>query len=60
MSESIVTKSMNDFSDLYEIAKKNEKIMNEGRNAVEFFKRMGLIVEPIESNLGRPPKGGRK
>ena len=51
---------MDDFADLYEVAKKNEKIMNEGRSAVEFFKRMGLIVAPIQPigdrPRGRPPK----
>lgn len=60
MSESIATKSMDDFADLYEAAKRNEKIMNEGRSAVEFFKRMGLIVAPIQPSgdrpRGRPPK----
>ena len=58
MSE--ITKTMHDFADLYEVAKKNEKIMNEGRNAVEFFKHMGLIVAPIQPigdrPRGRPPK----
>jgi len=55
-----ITKAMNDFADLYEIAKKNEKIMNEGRRAVDYFKAMGLIVPPVKSNRGRPSKGGSK
>ena len=55
-----ITKAMNDFADLYEIAKKNEKIMNEGRRAVDYFKAMGLIVPPVKSNRGRPAKGVRK
>jgi hypothetical protein len=50
------SKSMDDFSDLYEQAKRNEKIMKEGREAVEFFKRKGLIEEPLKSNRGRPRK----
>jgi hypothetical protein len=50
------SKSMDDFSDLYERAKRNEKIMKEGRKAVEFFKHKGLIVEPVRSNRGRPRK----
>jgi hypothetical protein len=50
------SKSMDDFSDLYEQAKRNEKIMKEGRKAVEFFKRKGLIEEPLKSNRGRPRK----
>ena len=55
-----ITKAMNDFADPYEVAKANEKIMNEGRRAVDYFKAMGLIVPPVKSNRGRPAKGGSK
>jgi hypothetical protein len=53
-----ISKAMDDFADLYEIAKANEKIMNEGRRAVDYFVAMGLIVPPVKSNRGRPARGG--
>jgi len=50
------------FSDLYEKALANKKIMDEGRKAALLFKKIGWLQEPRRTKTGRAsyPTYGKK
>jgi len=60
MSEA--THAINKFSDLYESAMRNHKLMEEGRQAVAHFRRLGLIKDARRTKTGRAsyPTYGKK
>ena len=60
MSEA--THAINEFSDLYESAMRNHKLMEEGRQAVAHFQRLGIIKDArrTKTGLASYPTYGKK
>jgi hypothetical protein len=52
----------NKFADLYESVMRNRKLMEEGRQAVDHFRRLGLIKDARRTKTGRAsyPTYGKK
>ena len=54
--ESISSNVVDKFEQLFEKVKKNEKTMQEGRDAALLFQSLGWIVRPEPVKPGRKPK----
>ena len=57
-----ISQTANEFADLYESVMRNKKIMEEGRQAVLHFRKLGLIKDARRTKTGRAsyPTYGKK
>lgn len=57
-----ISQTANQFADLYESVMRNKKIMEEGRQAVLHFRKLGLIKDARRTKTGRAsyPTYGKK
>ena len=57
-----ISQTANQFADLYESVMRNNKIMEEGRQAVLHFRKLGLIKDARRTKTGRAsyPTYGKK